>query len=68
MAKPSELELKVREEQRDCLKSKATQYRRQAMRHVYSNTTRYNELVREARKFDLCADLICPTVSEVESK
>ena len=68
MSKPSELELRVREEQRDFLKSNATQYRRQAMRHAYSNATRYNELVREARKFDLCADLICPTVSEVESK
>lgn len=68
MSKPSELELKVREEQRDFLKSKATQYRRQAMRHAYSNATRYNELVREARKFDLCAELICPTVSEGESE
>lgn len=68
MGKPSELELKVREEQRDFLKAKATQYRRQAMRHAYSNATRYNELVREARKFDLCAELICPTVSEVESE
>lgn len=68
MAKPSELELRVREEQRDFLKTKATQYRRQAMRHAYSNATRYNELVREARKFDLCAELICPKVSEVESE
>jgi len=68
MSKPSELELRVLEEQREFLKYKAAQYRRQAMRHAYSNTTRYNELVREARKFDLCADLICPTVSEVESK
>ena len=68
MGKPSELELKVREEQRDFLKAKATQYRRQAMRHAYSNATRYNELVREARKFDLCAELICPTVGEVKSK
>lgn len=68
MSKPSELELSVREEQRDFLKRKATQYRRQAMRHAYSNATRYNELVREARKFDLCAELICPTVSEVENE
>lgn len=68
MPKPSELELRVREEQREFLKSKADQYRRQAMRHAYSDVTRYNELVREARKFDLCAELICPTVSEVESK
>lgn len=68
MPEPSELELRVREEQRDFLKTKATQYRRQAIRHAYSNATRYNELVREARKFDLCAELICPTVSEVESE
>lgn len=68
MSKPSELELRVREEQRDFLKSNATQYRRQAMRHAYSNATRYNELVREARKFDLCAELICPTVSEVDGE
>lgn len=68
MSKPSELELRVREEQRDFLKSKAAQYRRQAMRHAYTNVPRYNQLIREARKFDLCAELICPTVSEVESK
>ena len=68
MSKPSELELRVREEQRDFLKTKATQYRRQAMRHAYSNATRYNQLIREARRFDLCAELICPTVSEVESE
>lgn len=68
MSKQTDIE---REARRDCqqfLKTKATQYRRQAMRHAYSNATRYNELVREARKFDLCAELICPTVSEVESK
>lgn len=62
------LEMKIRKEHRDFLKRKAQQYRRQAMKHAYSNVTRYNELVREARKFDLCAELICPTVSEVESK
>jgi len=68
MSKPSELELKVREEQRDFLKSKATQYRKLAISHMYTNVPRYNQLIREARRFDLCADLICPTVSEVESE
>lgn len=68
MANPSELELRVREEQRDFLKSKATQYRKLAISHMYTNVPRYNQLIREARRFDLCADLICPTVSEVESE
>lgn len=68
MSKPSELELRVREEQRDFLKSKATQYRKLAISHMYTNVSRYNQLIREARQFDLCAELICPTVSEVESK
>ena len=68
MSRPSELELKVREEQRDFLKSKATQYRKLAISHMYTNVPRYNQLIREARRFDLCADLICPTVSEVESE
>nr|DAK20014.1 MAG TPA: hypothetical protein [Caudoviricetes sp.] len=58
MSKPSELELKVREEQRDFLKSKATQYRKLAISHMYTNVPRYNQLIREARRFDLCADLI----------
>lgn len=68
MSKPSELELKVREEQRDFLKTKATQYRKLAISHMYTNVPRYNQLIREARRFDLCADLICPTVSEVENE
>lgn len=68
MAKPSELELRVREEQRDFLKSKATQYRKLAISHMYTNVPRYNQLIREARKFDLCAELICQTVSEEESE
>ena len=58
MPKPSELELRVREEQRDFLKSKATQYRKLAISHMYTNVPRYNQLIREARRFDLCADLI----------
>lgn len=58
MSKPSELELRVREEQRDFLKTKATQYRKLAISHMYTNVPRYNQLVREARRFDLCADLI----------
>lgn len=58
MSKPSELELRVREEQREFLKSKATQYRRLAISHMYTNVARYNQLIREARRFDLCADLI----------
>lgn len=58
MSKPSELELKVREEQRDFLKSKATQYRKLAISHMYTNVPRYNQLIREARRFDLCANLI----------
>lgn len=58
MSKPSELELKVREEQRDFLKSKATQYRKLAISHMYTNVPRYNQLIREARRFDLCADLV----------
>ena len=58
MPKPSELELKVREEQREFLKSKATQYRKLAISHMYTNVPRYNQLIREARRFDLCADLI----------
>lgn len=58
MSKPSELELKVREEQRYFLKSKATQYRKLAISHMYTNVPRYNQLIREARRFDLCADLI----------
>ena len=58
MSKPSELELRVREEQRDFLKTKATQYRKLAISHMYTNVPRYNQLIREARKFDLCADLI----------
>lgn len=68
MSKPSELELMVREEQRDFLKSKAAQYRKLALSHMYTNVPRYNQLIREARRFDLCAELICPTVSEEESK
>lgn len=68
MTKPSELELRVREEQRDFLKTKATQYRKLAISHMYTNVPRYNQLIREDRKFDLCAELIYPTVSEVESK
>lgn len=68
MSKPSELELRVREEHRDFLKSKATQYRKLAISHMYTNVPRYNQLIREARKFDLCAELICPTVSEVEGE
>lgn len=55
MSKPSELELKVREEQRDFLKTKATQYRKLAISHMYTNVPRYNQLIREARRFDLCA-------------
>lgn len=58
MSKPSELELRVREEQRDFLKSKAAQYRKLAISHMYTNVPRYNQLIREARQFDLCADLI----------
>lgn len=58
MSKPSELELRVREEQRDFLKTKATQYRKLAISHMYTNVPRYNQLIREARQFDLCADLI----------
>ena len=58
MSKPSELELRVREEQRDFLKKKATQYRKLAISHMYTNVPRYNQLIREARRFDLCADLI----------
>lgn len=58
MSKPSELELRVREEQRDFLKTKATQYRKLAISHMYTNVPRYNQLIREARRFDLCADLI----------
>lgn len=58
MSKPSELELRVREEKRDFLKSKATQYRKLAISHMYTNVPRYNQLIREARQFDLCADLI----------
>lgn len=68
MSKPSELESKVREEQRNFLKSKATQYRKLAISHMYTNVPRYNQLIREARRFDLCAELIYPTVSEVESE
>lgn len=68
MPKPSELELRVREKQSGFLKSKATQYRKLAISHMYTNVPRYNQLIREARKFDLCAELICPTVSEVESE
>lgn len=68
MSKSSELELKVREERRDFLKSKATQYRKLAISHMYTSVPRYNQLIREARKFDLCAELICPTVSEVEGE
>lgn len=52
------LEMKIRKEHRDFLKRKAQQYRRQAMKHVYDNPKRYNELVYEARQFDLCAGLI----------
>lgn len=52
------LETKVRKEHQDFLKKKALQYRRQAMKHVYDNPKRYNELVYEARQFDLCAGLI----------
>ena len=68
MSKPSELELRFREEQRDFLKSKATQYRKLAISHMYTNVPRYNQLIREARRFDLGAELICPTVSEVKSE
>lgn len=68
MSKPSELESKVREEQRNFLKSKATQYRKLVISHMYTNVPRYNQLIREARRFDLCAELIYPTVSEVESE
>lgn len=53
------LESKVRKEHRDFLKRKAQQYRRQAMKHAYDNPKRFNELVYEARQFDLCAGLIC---------
>ena len=52
------LESKVRKEHRDFLKKKSLQYRRQAMKHAYDNPKRYNELVYEARQFDLCAGLI----------
>ena len=68
MSKLSELELRAREEQRNFLKNKATQYRKLAISHMYTNVPRYNQLIREARKFDLCAELICSTVSEVESE
>lgn len=53
------LETKVRKEYRDFLKRKAQQYRRQEMKHAYDNPKRYNELIYEARQFDLCAGLIC---------
>lgn len=52
------LETKVRKEYRDFLKRKAQQYRRQATKHAYDNPKRYNELIYEARQFDLCAGLI----------
>ena len=52
------LETKVRKEHRDFLKKKALQYRRQAMKHAHDNPKWYNELVYEARQFDLCAGLI----------
>ena len=65
MSKLSELELRVREEHRNFLKNKATQYRKLDISHMYTNVPRYNQLIREARKFDLCAELICPIVCVV---
>lgn len=53
------LEMKIRKEHRDFLNRKAQQYRRKAMKRAYDNPKRYNELVYEARQFDLCAGLIC---------
>lgn len=53
------LEMKIRKEYFEFLKRKAQQYRKQAMKNVYDNPKRYNELVYEARQFDLCAGLIC---------
>ena len=52
------LEMKIRKEYFEFLKRKAQQYRKQAMKNVYDNPKRYNELVYEARQFDLCAGLI----------
>ena len=52
------LEMKVRKEYFEFLKRKAQQYRKQAMKNVYDNPKRYNELVYDARQFDICAGLI----------
>lgn len=58
MTNQSPLEEQARKDCQNFLKQKALQYRRQATHHAYTNIQRYNELVREARTFDLCADLI----------
>ena len=68
MSKQTDIEQEARRDCQQFLKKKATQYRKLAISHMYTNVPRYNQLIREDRKFDLCADLICPTVSEVESK
>ena len=52
------LEMKIRKEYFEFLKRKAQQYRKQAMKNVYDNPKRYNELVHDARQFDICAGLI----------
>ena len=52
------LEMKIRKEYFEFLKRKAQQYRKQAMKNVYDNPKRYNELVYDARQFDICAGLI----------
>lgn len=58
MAKLTELEQEARRDCKEFLKTKATQYRRLAITHMYTNVARYNQLIREARRFDLSADLI----------
>lgn len=68
MSKPKDIEQEARRDCQQFLKTKATQYRRLAISHMYTNVPRYNQLIREARRLDLCAELICPTVSEVESE
>lgn len=58
MSKPTDIEQEARRDCQQFLKTKATQYRRLAISHMYTNVARYNQLIREARRFDLCADLI----------